>query len=102
MVNSPWRSSRFALAAQDTPDAQNNSVCRIFCGVAVAVQVGLRHGRVFNGLLQREIEGLRDVGAEKGLDVVDTGEVVYGPDLRNLVDEHSKQEHSKNLPRDVY
>ena len=67
---------------------KNNSVHRILCGVAVAVQVGLRDGRVFNGLLQREIEGFRDVGAEEGLDVVDTGEVVYGPNLRNSVDEH--------------
>ena len=61
---------------------KNNSVHCILYGVAVAVQVSLRHGRVFNSLLQREIEGLRDVGAEKGLDVVDTGEVVYGPDLK--------------------
>ena len=61
---------------------KDNPVHRIFGGVAVTVQVGLCDRRVFNGLLQREIEGLRDVGAEKGLDVVDTGEVVYGPDLK--------------------
>ena len=73
---------------------KNNSVHRILCGVAVAVQVGLRDGRVFNGLLQREIEGFRDVGAEEGLDVVDTGEVVYGPNLRNSVDEYSSKTRS--------
>ena len=61
---------------------KNNPVHRVLSGVAVAVQVGLCDGRVFNGLLRRKIEGLRDVGAEKGLDVVDTGEVVYGPDLK--------------------
>ena len=60
---------------------KNNPRHRILCGLAVTVQVGLSHGRVFHSLIQGEIERLRDVGAENGPDVVDTGEVVYGPNL---------------------